>query len=203
MRSVAGSVSRLMSTDETPEYSFKDFARSNTTECLDPEHKLNAYMRDNGIGLIPNIASIDIGDLNATFACGSIQAFLSIPLGWFIFDDGRRALIYDEDSQVQVNMELGTAKDLTDVDIIEQVIAQHVQNIDGAQWMTMELGGMKSLAIRGIPISGEVVDQVYIIKATPNPDSWLICRTTCLPDSVVDTLNMVELILGSVKYVHE
>lgn len=190
-------------TEPELEYSFKDFARSNTTECLDSEHKLNAYMRDNGIGLLPNIASIDLEDLNATFACGSIQAFLSIPLGWFIFDDGRRSLINDEDSQVQVNMELGTAEGLTDIDIIEQVIAQHVQNIEGAQWMTMELGGMKALAIRGIPISGELLDQVYIIKATPDPGSWLICRTTCLPESVVDTLNLVELILGSVKYVHD
>ncbi|MBC8066097.1 MAG: hypothetical protein H7Y17_14790 [Chlorobia bacterium] len=186
-----------------PEYTFKDFARSNTTECLDPEHKMNAYMRDNGIGLLPNVAALDIEDLNATFACGAIRAYVSIPLGWFIFDDGRRVLIYDEDSQVQVNLELGTGEGLTDVDIIEQVIAQHVNNIEGAEWRTMELAGMKTLATRGIPIMGEQVDQVYIVKPTPDPNTWVICRTTCLPEAIVNTMNMVEVILGSLKYIYE
>lgn len=185
------------------EYSFKDFARSNTTECLDPEHKMNAHMRDNGIGLFPNIAGVDLQDLNATFACGAIQAFVTIPLGWFLFDDGRRVLVYDEDSQVQVNFELGTGEGLTDMAIIEQVITQHVNNIEGAEWRTMELAGMKTLAIRGIPMQGEHVDQVYIVKATPDPNTWVICRTTCLPQAIVETMNMVEVILRSVKYIYE
>ena len=187
---------------QEPEYSFKDFARSNTTECLDPEHKMNAYMRDNGIGLLPNVAGLNIEDLSATFACGAVMAYITIPLGWFIFDDGRRVLVYDEDSQVQVNFELGAGEGLTDIDIIEQVIAQHVNNIEGAEWRTMELGGMKTLAIRGIPMQGEYVDQVYIVKATPDPNTWLIVRTTCLPDAIVQTMNMVEVILGSVQYIH-
>lgn len=192
-------------TEELPEleYSFKDFARSNTTECLDPEHKMNAYMRDNGIGLFPNVCGIDLQDLSATFACGAVHAYITIPLGWFIFDDGRRVLVYDEDSQVQVNFELGTGEGLTDVDIIEQVIAQHVSHIEGAEWGTLELGGMKSIAIRGIPMQGEHVDQVYIIKATPNATTWLICRTTCLPSAIVETMNMVEVILRGVKYIYE
>lgn len=184
------------------EYSFKDFARSNTTECLDPEHKMNAYMRDNGIGLFPNVCGLDIQDLSATFACGAIQCYVTIPLGWFIFDDGHRVLVYDEDSQVQVNFELGSSEGLTDVDVIEQVIAQHVSNIEGAEWRTLELAGMKSIAIRGIPMQGEHVDQVYIVKATPDPNSWLIVRTTCLPSAIVETMNMVEVMLNAVRYVN-
>lgn len=188
---------------ESPEYSFKDFARSNTTECLDPEQKMNAYMRDNGIGLLPNIAKVDSEDLSATFACGAIMCYVTIPWGWFIFDDGRRVLVYDEDSQVQVNFEIGAGEGLTDIDIIEQVIGQHANNIEGAEWRTMELGGMKTLAIRGIPMQGEHVDQIYIVKATPDPNAWLIVRTTCLPEAIVDTMNMVEVILNSVQYVQE
>src|SRR5687768_17494804 len=131
-----------MSEQQEPEYTFKDFARSNTLESTDTEHKMNAYMRDNGIGLLPNVAGISLQDLSATFACGSIMCYITIPLGWFIFDDGRRTLVYDEDSQTQVNFELGTGEGLTDIDIIEQVIAQHANNIEGAEWRTMELAGM-------------------------------------------------------------
>ncbi len=184
------------------EYSFKDFALSSTTECLDPEHKLNAYMRDNGIGQMPNVAGLDIENLSATFACDAIQCYITVPLGWFIFDDGRRVLVYDEDSQVQVNFELGSSEGLTDVDIIEQVIVQHVNNVEGAEWRTMELAGMKTLAIRGIPMQGEYVDQVYIIKATPDPNTWLIVRTTCLPSATIETMNMVEVMLDAIRYVN-
>lgn len=187
---------------QEPEYSFKDFARANTTECLDPEHKMNAYMRDNGIGLFPNVAGIDLQDLSATFACGAVQCYITIPLGWFIFDDGRRVLVYDEDSQVQVNFELGNGEGLTDLDIINQVISDHARHIEGAEWRTMELGGMQAIAIRGIPMQGEIIDQVYIVKATPDPNTWLIVRTTCLPTAIVDTMNMVEVILNAVRYVN-
>ena len=188
---------------QEPEYSFKDFAKSNTTESLDPEHKMNAYMRDNGIGLLPNVAAMSVEDLSATFACGSIMCYVTIPLGWFIFDDGRRVLIYDEDNQVQVNLNVAQGEGLKDTDILDSVIAQHLEQTPDATWGTMELGGMKTFAIRGVPVDGVLLDQVYLAKPTPNPEAWLMCRVTCLPEAVVDTLNMVEVILNGIKFVHE
>ena len=186
-----------------PEYSFKDFAKANTTESLDPEHPMNTYMRDNGIGLLPNLFQIDPSDLSATMACGSIMCNVTIPLGWFIFDDGRRVLIYDQDNHVQVNLNVRSGPGLQDTDILDNVIAEHLAQTPDATWGTMELGGMKTFAIRCVPVDGELLDQVYLAKATPNPEAWLICRVSCLPDTVVETMNMVEVIMKNIRFIYE
>jgi len=170
-------------------------------ESFNEEHPLNANIRNNGIGLRPNMAGIDPQAMTGTFACGSIMAYLTIPFGWHIFDDGKRTLVFDEGSTVQVNFNLAAGEGLTDEMLIEQAIADLGQAYPGAEWVTMELGGMKSLAIRGIQLQGEILDQVYIMKAAPAEGTWLVIRSTSLPVDTERVLNMIELIIGSLRLI--
>lgn len=185
---------------------FADFARPEGTASLDPEHRINANLRDAGIGLVPRVLRVDEAARCATVGCGSIMAMMSIPLGWHIIDDGRRALLFDSDSQVQVNFRLVDGGVADAAPLIERVIAGLAPDAGDAKWITLELAGMKTLAIRGLPI-GEpgqepvLVDQVYMYKQVPGrPTAFCEIRATTEVERIEPTLDMVEVILGTMEF---
>jgi len=49
---------------------------------LDPEHPMNARLRDNGAGLVPRVATVDLTGRSATLAAGAVEGFFRVPLGW-------------------------------------------------------------------------------------------------------------------------
>jgi hypothetical protein len=168
---------------------------------LSQDHPLNANLRDNGIGLVPRIVSIDQSAGSATLACGSILAELTIPLGWHIFDDAKRTLVFDEGSTVQVNLQLIDTKGHPAELLIEHIITYITRHHTEADWITMELAGMKSVAFRGLKISDEYCDEVHMLKECPGkPGLFCEIRVVCRPADIVRTLDMAEAMITSLRF---
>lgn len=192
-----------MPTSPSPaaESPFLPFTLPSGAASLSQDHPLNANLRNNGIGLVPRIVSVDEQAGCATLACGSILARLSIPLGWHIFDDGRRVLVFDEGSTVQVNFQLvdtkGHAAELLIQHIANLVTGQHPE----AEWITTDLAGMATIAFRGLKIDDEYCDQVHMLLETPGKKG-LFCeiRVVCRPDDIVKTMDMVEAIFRTIEF---
>ena len=62
--------------------------------------------RGSGIGLAPRVHRVDSSARSVTLACGAIMAFIDAPFGWHAIDDGRRVLVFEPTSQVQLNFSL-------------------------------------------------------------------------------------------------
>ena len=190
----------------SPTRTMADFARPQGPGTLDPDHPINANLRDHGIGLVPRVLGMDEEGKSATLGCGAIVAMIDIPWGWHIIDDGRRVLVFDSDSKVQVNFRLVDAGVEDAAQLIEQLMVHMAPTAGDARWLTLELAGMKTLAIRGLPIHqpGEqevLVDQVFIYKPVPGkPTTFCEVRTTTDLDQIEPALDMVELILASMQF---
>lgn len=184
-----------------PSSPFLPFTLPTGRESLSQDHPLNANLRDNGIGLVPRIASIDEAAGFATLACGSILARLSIPLGWHIFDDGRRALVFDAASTVQINFQLCDTKGHAAELLIQHIITQVQQAQPEAEWVTMDLAGMPSVAFRGLKMNDEYCDQVHMLLQTPGKKGlFLEIRVVARPDDIVKTMDMVEAIFNTIEF---
>lgn len=184
---------------------FADFARPAGAATLDAEHSINANLRDNGVGLVPRVLNIDQDAGSATIGCGAIVAIMSIPLGWHVIDDGRRVLLFDPKNQIQVNFRL-VDEGVESANLIEQTLAHLAPNAGEAKWITLELAGMKTLAIRGLPIHqpGEdtvLVDQVFMYKSVPGkPTGFCEIRSTADIEKIEPVMDMVELIVDSMQF---
>ncbi len=193
-----------MPSDPAPK-TFADFARPEGLSTLAEDNTINTNLRNNGIGLVPRILEVDEEAGSATLGCGAIMAMVSIPLGWHIIDDGRRVLVFDKDSQVQVNFRL-VDEGVESANLIEQVLGHLAPSAGEAKWMTMELGGMKTLAIRGLPIHqpGEEpvhVDQVFMYMPVPGrATGYCEIRATSDIEKIEPVMDMVEVILGSMRF---
>ena len=185
---------------------FAEFALPAGMSALDPEHQINANLRDNGIGLVPRVLAVDEDAKTATVGCGAIMAMLDLPWGWHVIDDGRRVLVFDAVSQVQINLRLVDGEGQDSAVLIEHLIAKMAASVGEAKWLTLELAGMKTLAIRGLPVNqpGEaevLVDQVYIYRPIEERAGWYCeVRTTTDLGKVEPALDMVELMIGSLRF---
>jgi hypothetical protein len=186
--------------------SLSDFALPAGMHALSEEHHINANLRDGGVGLVPRVLAVDEDAKAATLGCGAIMAMLDIPFGWHAIDDGRRVLVFDHASNVQINFRL-VDEGVDSARLIEMTLAALAPAAgDDAKWLTMELAGMKTLAIRGLPVEGDgptpdLVDQVFIYKPVPGkPNAFCEVRTTTNLGHIEPALDMVELILSSMKF---
>ena len=185
---------------------FSDFALPAGLDALSQDDTINANLREGGIGLVPRILAVDEEAKSATLGCGAIVALLDIPLGWHAIDDGRRTLVFDHASNVQINFRL-VNEGVDSARLIEMMLAALAPTAgDDAKWLTMELAGMKTLAIRGLPVEGDgptpdLVDQVFIYKPVPGkPHAFCEVRTTTDLGRIEPALDMVELMLNSMKF---
>jgi hypothetical protein len=190
-----------MSSPTTPTSPFLPFTLPTGPASVSQDHPLNANLRDNGIGLVPRIVAIDESAGSATLACGSILARLSIPLGWHIFDDGRRTLIFDEASSVQINLQLCDTKGHPAELLIQHIINVVTQANPEAEHITLDLADMKSVAFRGLKIADEYCDQVHMLKPCPGKFG-MFCeiRVVCRPTDIVRIMDMAELIVNSLEF---
>lgn len=194
-----GAIDPARPTDRT----YRDYALSADAGATDPEHPLNANLRDNGVGLTPRAAGSDAERRCTTVACGSIMSFVTIPFGWHVFDDGRRALVFTPDSAVHIEFRLLRRDGRDDPAMIERFIAD-LSAHPGVQWLKLDLGGMASLALRQVPIGNDMAEQVHMLKACPfDPDLVLCISTTTAMGRMSDTLDLVEIMLRDFRFASE
>ncbi|MBX9604508.1 MAG: hypothetical protein K2X35_26140 [Bryobacteraceae bacterium] len=185
-----------------------DFALADNVDTLRREHPFNARLAAQGLGQVPNLAGVDLENLSATMTCAAMAAILTVPMGWHVLDDHQRVLIFDPDQTRQIEMKLVDSEGRTNEEILENIAAQIAGYYPECKWATMDLGGMPTLAVRGIPLLGDdgqttvYLDQVFLYKARERSPGWFAeVRVTMAPEDTVKTLDMVELILQSIHWV--
>jgi hypothetical protein len=191
-------------TPEQQTYTWPEFALAETPDSLNPEHPINVALREQGIGLTPNLAALDVEQRTVRLASGALQGFVTVPFGWHAIDDGRRLVVFNEANNIQIEFEQVATGNAAPEDLLAGLAAQIEQAYPDAKWITMELGGMPTIALRGLPIpadDGETVylDQVFLLKQRTE-GVYLQTRCTMAQDDTVQTLNMVELMLASIEW---
>jgi len=133
-----------------------------------PEQKLNAYFRDNGIGLLPRVMSMHEEEKYAVMGCGAVVAGVAVPFGWQVFDDGKRTLVFTPDNKVQVNLSLLQVADGTLDQRMDRIIAETTAEQPQVQSQKTEGAGIPMLVFGGLNIEGEILDQVFMFVERQN-----------------------------------
>ena len=80
------------------------YAKSDDLATLDPEHPINARLRDQGVGFVPKVLETDLKAKTAMLGASAISATIRVALGWHVNDDGQRTLLLDPAGKVQISL---------------------------------------------------------------------------------------------------
>jgi hypothetical protein len=190
---------------EQPLRPWSDFALAGDDKSLDPDHPVNANLRNNGIGLVPNVIRRDPAAKVAVVGCGAIMAMVPLPYGWHVIDDGRRVLVFDAGGKVQVNFQMIDAGGLSGQQVVQQVLAQVAEAHPDVKVAVDEMGGMAALILRDLPVTDdngntELLAQVFLYQARPG-GRFLEIRSTAFPDDLTRVGDMVERMLAEWKWI--
>jgi hypothetical protein len=172
-----------------------------SSTLTDPEQKLNAYFRDNGIGLLPRVISVHEVEKYAVMACGSIMAGVTVPFGWQVFDDGKRALVFTPDNKIQVNLSLINAGGEPVESGMDQIIAGMLKEQPQVQYQKSEGSGIPMLVFGGLNIEGEVLDQVFMFpKYPPREGHYVQLRITAAAGDMHRALDLAGAMVEKMVY---
>lgn len=180
-----------------PDPTFADFAFADTAETLDQEHRVNANLRDKGIGLVPNIVATDDALKCATLAAGAIVSLMNVPYGWYVIDDGKRTLVLDPKDEVQINLDL-LRMDATGYDgLLGQLEEQVRADYPEPECMRASFNRIHALGVRNIAVNGESIEQYHMLFPHHGEGMALRARVTTTPQRMIDACDLAELILES------
>jgi hypothetical protein len=179
---------------------FARFAKSDTAASLDPEHPINANLRSDGAGLVPNVIATDDSLRCATVAAGAITAFLSVPYGWHVIDDGRRTLVLDPDSKIQISLQLIPLEGRTWDGLLDEIDQQMRRDYPDPQFLRFDYGKIRALAARNISDGAQPLEQIHMLYPSHVETTVLRARVTTTPDETTNAGDLAELILGSCSF---
>lgn len=82
---------------------FRDFALSSTSESLDnPDLAINREMTGSTAETMVELLTTDRADGSARIRLKSVDAEVSVPLGWHAFEDHERAAVFTPDRSVRI-----------------------------------------------------------------------------------------------------
>ncbi len=165
---------------------------------FDPEHELNARLRNNGAGLTPNVLDYHEQEQWATLGAGAIRATMRVPFGWHVIDDGRRTLVFDAGGDTQVSLQLLRRERRTD----DAILAEKIPELQ-REWPTMEhlrvsALGMECLLIRNAVVDGDPIEQAYFLRDAGD-DLVLQARATSSPATFGRACDLVEVLLRDLR----
>lgn len=179
---------------------FRSHALADSPATLDPEHPINANLRERGIGLTPNLLAVDAADCRATIGAGALGSVLDVPFGWHALDDGARTLLLDPSNEVQIHLELVPRDDRDNATILDAYESEAMDAYPSPRFARHPEGEVFGLAVSGIHAGGEPVEQVHLFREL-RPDGMMIrARITSTPARVDPSTNLAELILRSARY---
>jgi len=159
---------------------FKALALSESSATLtDPDLKLKAYMRDNGIGLLPRAASVNEQERFAMMACGSVMAAIPVPFGWYIMDDGKRTLVFTGDNAIQISISNLPTVGLTIDQGMDNITQGMLKEQPQVEHHKLDMEGTPTLAFKGLVIGGEALNQVFMFTPSAIANCTMQTRVTC------------------------
>jgi hypothetical protein len=176
-----------------------DVALADDTVTLDPEHPVNARLRDNGVGLVPNVLEVVAEEKYAVIGAGAIESLFHVPFGWHVIDNGKRTLVFDVAGGVQINFSLRqyTPNDLGG--LLSSIGAELARENPDAQFLTFDLLGFPCLAVRDLLVDGEQLDQAYLARPSHHDELALVCRVTATRAEITRAVNAAEVMMRSLR----
>ncbi|MBK8767802.1 MAG: hypothetical protein IPM01_25600 [Burkholderiaceae bacterium] len=175
-------------------------ALSGDAATFDQEHPTLQRLRDNGIGLAPRVHRVDSGARSVTLACGAIMAFIDAPFGWHAIDDGRRVLVFEPTSQVQLNFSLLERPEGGFEALMEALEAQSRSDYPAPEFLRLVFGRVQVLGVRNIADRGEPIEQLHLLVDGPAPHQVLRARITSTPERTGAAGNLGVTMLHSVVF---
>ncbi len=180
-----------------------DIALAGDGASLDPEHKMNVYFRDHGIGLVPRVLEVNESERYALIGCGAIVAIVQVPLGWHAIDDGKRTLVFDPENKIQVNLNVLQPGPLNIEQVIEAILGQVQQANPGVEHVRMTIAGMPTLGLRNLKADGEEVEQAFMFRphavGGDSTNTLLQVRVTATPGEMIRAMNLAEVLVRGMR----
>jgi hypothetical protein len=175
-------------------------ALSGDAATFDQEHPTLQRLRDNGIGLAPRVHRVDSSARSVTLACGAIMAFIDAPFGWHAIDDGRRVLVFEPTSQVQLNFSLLERPEGGFEALMDALEAQSRSDYPAPEFLRLVFGRVQVLGVRNIADRGEPIEQLHLLVDGPAPHQVLRARITSTPERTGAAGNLGVTMLHSVVF---
>jgi hypothetical protein len=180
-----------------PKCRLADFALAEDSASLDPEAPINANLRDRGIGLVPHVVAVSAEARRARVAPGAIEAFIDVPFGWHVIDDGQRTLVFEPSGKVQINLDL-IPRDDRDADTILDSIESEARDAYAAPEFARRTDGMiRTMSVRGISDGEQPLEQHHLIRPGRDDTRVVRARVTATPEESADAWILGTLILES------
>ncbi len=188
-----------------PATSFTDedmgfYAKADNPATLDPEHPVNASLRDQGIGFVPNVLELDAEAKTARLGAGAIQALIRVALGWFVIDDGRRTMVLDPDEKIQINLSLIPKDGRTIDQILDAIQFEAEQSYPEPEFIRFANDGISALAMRNIAVNDEPIEQIHMLVDWADDSAMLRARVTSDPHSMRFAVDYADRILKSASF---
>jgi hypothetical protein len=183
--------------DQSATGSADQFAMAEHPETLDPEHPLNARLRDNGAGLTPRVLEVNAAEKYAIVGAGAIVATFKLPFGWHVIDDGRRTLVFDAAGKIQISLNLRRA-DGNVRGLLDELLTQAREEQPEIDPLMVDFAAdLPGLVLRNYRDGDDVLVQAFVVKTLRDDGLVHVARVTAAPEEVSRAMNLTQLILHS------
>jgi hypothetical protein len=181
---------------DEPPTEISTVALASDAETLREDHPMNARMRNNGVGLVPRVLEINDAGRYAVLGAAAVSATFKVPLGWHVMDDGKRTLIYDAGGKMQINLSRRPLEGQSVEALIDGIIEQTVAEQPEVQHLKLNAFGLKCVAFRNYKVENEILEQVFMLKESPNhAGTAVVCRTTADSANMTFASNTAEVVM--------
>jgi len=164
---------------------------------LDPEHPLNVRLRNNGAGLVPRVASVDLAEKSARVGAGAVQGFFRVPLGWHVIDDGKRTLVFDAANRIQVSLSQRLHEGAGTTDFARQLLQPYLEEQPGLPTIEATLSGIACAGVRGVTVGQETLDQVFFVRDIEREGLYLVARISATEEDSKRALDLAGDIVAT------
>ncbi len=167
---------------------------------LEAEHPANVRWREQGVGMVPKVLATDGEARTVTVGAGAIGAVIRVALGWFVIDDGKRTMVLDPAGKIQISLNVMATEGRSVDGMLDEIQAEAEESHAEPQFLRLHDGGIWGLAVRGIFVNGEAVEQVHLLTRWQQDAGMLRARVTADPASMRYAVDYADLILKSATY---
>jgi hypothetical protein len=172
-------------------------ALADDAASLDPEHRINANLRDRGAGLVPRVVSTDSATKSARLAAGAIEGFFRVPFGWHVIDDGKRTLIFDAGGRIQVNVSQRLHENASPAEFARQLLQQYLEQQPDLPTIETNLAGIAAAGVRGVTIENETLDQYFMVRDVGRVRLYIVARVSATKEDSTRALDLAGDIVAT------
>ncbi|MEO7651667.1 MAG: hypothetical protein ABIZ80_14470 [Bryobacteraceae bacterium] len=114
---------------------FAYYAKADEPNTLDPEHPINARLRDQGVGFVPNVLETDQEAKTAKLGAGALGAMIRVAFGWHVIDDGRQTLVLDPAGKIQIHLNVMRKDGRSIGQMLDEIQAEATQSYSNPEFL--------------------------------------------------------------------